>query len=140
MGQEGHVWTRASARPSCPQPGAGWLGCCLAWRCWAWRCPATRPPAPIPTPSPSSSGTLSDRRLKTDIRYLRTTADGIRLYAFRYRGADPTTYVGVMAQDLLGTEYAAAVILGTDGYYGVDYARLGLRMLTWDEWSSAPVR
>lgn len=42
----------------------------------------------------------SDRRLKRDIRHVATRSDGLRLYAFKYLW-DDTTYVGVMAQDLL---------------------------------------
>jgi hypothetical protein len=33
-----------------------------------------------------------------------------------------------------------AVMRGADGFLRVDYAQLGLRMMTWDEWQTAPSR
>ena len=75
----------------------------------------------------------SDLRLKQDIVPLARLDNGIGLYRFRYRGGDPTTYVGVMAQEVV--EIApSAVIRGRDGYLRVDYDRLGLEFMTWDEW------
>ena len=58
---------------------------------------------------------------------------GIGVYRFRYRGTDHTTYVGVMAQEVQ-TILPNAVSRGRDGYLRVDYDRLGLEFLTWDEW------
>ncbi len=89
--------------------------------------PAGAPPPGVP-PAPS------DRRLKTQIQHIETLHDGIRLYSFKYIWGGPT-YIGVMAQDLLLT-HPKAVILGRDGYYSVDYAQLGLTMLTETEWHS----
>jgi len=42
----------------------------------------------------------------------------------------------VMAQEVAATR-PDAVQQGADGYLRVDYARLGLRMQTWDEWVAA---
>jgi hypothetical protein len=73
---------------------------------------------------------VSDRRLKRDVRLLLTLPNGVKLYAFRYLWSD-TTYVGVMAQDLLrNAAWRAAVIPQKDGHFAVDYAALGLRMTT----------
>ena len=59
----------------------------------------------------------SDRRLKRNIKRLATLAHGIKLYSFNYLWSD-TTYVGVMAQDLLAVaRWADAVHLGSDGFY-----------------------
>jgi len=78
--------------------------------------------------------TDSDMRLKRDIRYLETLDNGIRLYAFRYLW-DEAVHVGVMAQDLLkNPRYRFAVIPSQNGYYRVDYGRLGLRMVSMAEW------
>jgi hypothetical protein len=44
-------------------------------------------------------------------------------------------YVGVMAQEVAAIA-PAAVIQGADGYLRVDYDRLGLRLVTWDEWAA----
>ena len=30
-----------------------------------------------------------------------------------------------------------AVLLGPDGFLRVDYTKLGLRLMTWDEWEEA---
>jgi len=75
----------------------------------------------------------SDICLKEDIVPLGRLDNGIGLYRFRYRGGDHTTYVGVMAQDVQ-TIVPDAVSRGRDGYLLVDYDRLGLRFLTWEEW------
>jgi hypothetical protein len=38
-----------------------------------------------------------------------------------------------MAQDLIG-QYDNALIMSDDGFYLVDYAKLGLKMTTLDQW------
>lgn len=79
---------------------------------------------------------ISDRRFKRDIRPLATTATGIQLYAYRYIWSD-TFFVGVMAQDLLASaQWRDAVVENGNGYYQVNYAALGLRMATLDEWEA----
>ena len=82
-----------------------------------------------------TSKTISDIRLKRDVDALGQHADGINLYRFRYLWSD-TLHVGVMAQEVAATR-PDAVQQGADGYLRVDYARLGLRMRTWDEWVAA---
>ncbi len=78
---------------------------------------------------------VSDIRLKRDIAALSQYAAGINLYRFRYLWSD-TVHVGVMAQEVAAAR-PDAVRQGADGYLRVDYARLGLRMRTWDEWAAA---
>lgn len=68
----------------------------------------------------------SDIRLKTDIHRIGTTVLGLPLYRFQYRN-QIGVYVGVMAQDVLKVE-PSAVSIGADGYYMVDYGRLGFAM------------
>ena len=75
------------------------------------------PPPPPPT---------SDIRLKTDIQLVGTTAHNLPLYAFRYIGNDDQ-YEGVMAQDVLKA-MPAAVSVGEDGYYRVNYEMLGIEL------------
>jgi hypothetical protein len=63
--------------------------------------------------------------------------NGLKLYSFQYRRDPTTTYVGVLAQNLLESEnreFRDAVIVGSDGYYAVKYDELGLKMFTLDEW------
>jgi hypothetical protein len=82
------------------------------------------------------SGGASDARLKRDITQLATRDDGLPIYSFRYLWDDEVR-VGVMAQDLLRNEaWAPAVVTKEGGYLFVDYARLGLRMATLDEWQA----
>jgi hypothetical protein len=82
----------------------------------------------------------SDRRLKTHVNHAGGTAEGLNLYSFRYIGEDHE-FRGVMAQELLADEHNRdAVELGADGYYRVDYARLGLASLASDEMRAAGER
>lgn len=76
----------------------------------------------------------SDQRLKRNITLIETLANGIKLYSFKYLWSD-TTYVGVIAQELLGTSFASAVS-EHDGYYKVDYNKLGFDLVTLDEYLS----
>ena len=79
--------------------------------------------------------TRSDTRLKTDIVCVGKLDNGLSLYRFRYLWSD-TFYVGVMAQEVERV-VPDAVSRGDDGYLRVNYDRLGLRFLTWDEWVAA---
>ena len=80
----------------------------------------------------------SDIRLKRDITKLTQLDNGLYLYRFRYIWSD-TFYVGVMAQEVEGV-VPDAVVRGPDGYLRVNYARLGLRFMTWDDWLAAHER
>ena len=75
---------------------------------------------------------LSDARVKRDITPLAKRENGLQLYRYRYAWSD-TLYVGVLAQEVLEVA-PSAVLRGADGYLRVDYARLGLRLQTWEEW------
>ena len=77
----------------------------------------------------------SDIRLKRDITQVGELDNGIGLYRYRYLWSD-TIYVGVMAQEVAEV-MPKAVQHGADGYMRVDYARLGLRVQTWDQWVAA---
>lgn len=68
----------------------------------------------------------SDIRLKEDIVPAGVAGNGLPLYSFRYRGQQGR-YEGVMAQDVLQV-WPDAVTSGPDGYYRVDYAKLGLKL------------
>ena len=70
----------------------------------------------------------SDLRLKEDVRYLTTLDNGLRIYAFRYRG-DQRYFTGVLAQDVAANpKFAHAVNQGAHGFLMVDYAKLGLEI------------
>lgn len=66
----------------------------------------------------------SDIRLKEDITSVGSSAEGFPLYTFRYRGQQGL-YQGVMAQDVMKTR-PDAVIVDEDGFYMVDYGKLGI--------------
>jgi hypothetical protein len=83
----------------------------------------------------------SDIDLKRDIVKLGELTSAIGLYRYRYLDSDQF-YVGVMAQEVAAF-MPDAVGLMPDGYHlRVIYARLGLRLMTWEEWvaggSAAP--
>jgi hypothetical protein len=96
--------------------------------------------ASAPTPAPP---TESDARLKMNITPVAMLPNGLTLYSYQFR-RDPTmTYVGVLAQDLLNSEnceFRGAVIVGTNGYYAVNYDALDLKMLTLDEWHAVSIQ
>lgn len=75
---------------------------------------------PLPPPLPS------DVRLKTEIERVGSTVLGLPLYRFRYHTGQER-FEGVMAQDVLKVD-PEAVVTGDDGFYRVDYARLGIAM------------
>jgi hypothetical protein len=68
----------------------------------------------------------SDVRLKTDIEKVGTTLYGLPLYHFCYK-TGPERFEGVMAQDVLEV-MPDAVVTGEDGFYRVNYGRLGISM------------
>ncbi|WP_417248142.1 tail fiber domain-containing protein [Celeribacter sp.] len=84
---------------------------------------------------------LSDMRLKRSIALLGELGNGIPVYSFKYRDDmletrnldTKTTFVGVMAQDLLA-EHADAIVTLQNGYYAVRYDRIGFEMQSYDEW------
>jgi hypothetical protein len=75
---------------------------------------------------------VSDVRAKKDIAPVGKLENGLGLYRFSYIGGDKI-FVGVMAQEVEAIR-PDAVIRDDAGYLRVNYARLGLRMRTWEEW------
>jgi len=88
------------------------------------------------TAAPTTTGNifLSDIRSKTDIEPLGLSHNGHKLYKFVYvNDHSAKAYVGVMAQNLLD-KHSDAVVVDDDGYYRVRYDKLGLRMISLEEW------
>jgi hypothetical protein len=78
-----------------------------------------------PDPGPEFP-TVSDARLKRDVRPVAMLPNGLQTYAFRYWN-DERVFVGVMAQDLLADPRHAHAVQVVDGrYFAVDLAALGL--------------
>ena len=65
----------------------------------------------------------SDNRLKENIQLVGKSEKGLNIYQFNYIGQDGL-YEGVMAQELLGTEFETAAVLTESGLYEVDYSKL----------------
>ena len=81
---------------------------------------------------------VSDVRVKRDITLVGRLDDGLGLYRYRYLWSD-TVYVGVMAQEVAFV-HPDAVVQDLDGYLRVDYSRLGLKLMTEQEWDALHTR
>lgn len=66
---------------------------------------------------------MSDKRVKRNVQYLRTTKDGLRIYTFQYLWS-PATFVGVIAQEVKKLVPEAVVKVGR--FFWVDYSKLNL--------------
>jgi hypothetical protein len=69
----------------------------------------------------------SDRRLKNIIRKIGTSPLGINIYEFTYKFNSHQIYVGVIAQELIGTEFESALVDDKNGYYAVDYSKIDVK-------------
>ena len=75
-------------------------------------------------------GFLSDVRVKDNIQLLEEGKGGDpNIYSFSYKWDKDTKWRGVMAQELIGTEHSDAVSINAEGFYMVDYTRLGFPMV-----------
>jgi hypothetical protein len=91
----------------------------------------------IPNGGPMSwsapgSWSLSDIRLKRDIVKVGQLDNGLALYRYKYLATE-REYVGVMAQDVQKV-MPDAVQTASDGFLRVNYAKLGIKAQTWDEY------
>jgi hypothetical protein len=77
-------------------------------------------------------GRRSDIRLKHDIALLGRLDNGLGIYRFSYNGSNKM-YVGVLAQEVVEVRPDAA-ILGRDGYWRVNYEKLGIKFETYQDW------
>jgi len=65
----------------------------------------------------------SDIRLKTNIELIGTK-DGLNIYSWSYSWNTFKRFSGVIAQELLNTNYKSALNVDSNGYYFVDYSQL----------------
>lgn len=65
----------------------------------------------------------SDKRLKKNIKHV-DTVDGINVYEYNYLWNEAKRFVGVIAQELVGTKYEKALMQDSNGFYAVDYSLL----------------
>ena len=66
-------------------------------------------------------------------------ANGLGLYRSAHGYADKV-FVGVLAQEVARVMPDAVRRAPDDGYLQVDYARVGVPMMTWNEWVEAGQR
>lgn len=64
---------------------------------------------------------MSDKRLKTDIKKVGKTNDGLPVYTYKYKG-DDKTQMGVMAQDVEKKNPSAVQTIG--GFKAVNYSKV----------------
>jgi len=72
---------------------------------------------------------LSDLRTKRNIRYIRRSPRGLKVYRYSYCWDPAEEYEGVMAQDLLqSSTYKHAVHMLPCGLYAVDYSCIDVKL------------
>jgi hypothetical protein len=82
-------------------------------------------------------GLAADERILADVAAVGTLGNGLRVHAFRYMWEDQVR-VGVLAQDVLArNDLKQHVLTLANGLLGVDYAALGLRSATLQQWQEA---
>lgn len=74
----------------------------------------------------------SDERLKQNIKFLGTR-EGINIYSYNYTWDTETKYIGVMAQEILQSEYSHAIEVDEQGFFRVHYDRLPNNGELWSE-------
>jgi hypothetical protein len=82
----------------------------------------------------------SDMNLKKNIKYSHTLPRGLRIYTFEFNDDFVSAqqenfnddysgkWQGILAQDLLGTEYEDCLNLREDGFFEVNYTKLNLEL------------
>jgi len=68
----------------------------------------------------------SDERLKENIKLIDTRGD-LNVYSYTYLWDKTKTFMGVIAQELLGTKYESALGKDSNGFYFVDYSQLPVK-------------
>jgi hypothetical protein len=95
------------------------------------------PPRTLQLNGKCEIGIPSDIRLKRDIVLIKRTENGLGLYRYRYLWSEEF-YVGVMAQEVAEIR-PDAVMRGIDGFLRVNYDKLGLKFMKFEEWIVAAV-
>ena len=69
----------------------------------------------------------SDVRLKENVEFIEIQ-NGLNIYSWNYVWDKHSTYRGVLAHELVGTQYSCSLTLDPAGYYMVDYNQLPVAM------------
>jgi len=72
---------------------------------------------------------FSDSELKTDIKLIGQSPSGINIYSFKFKEDLTKTYQGVIAEELLNSQFKDAVTTSEDGYLVVDYSLIDVEFL-----------
>jgi hypothetical protein len=88
-------------------------GWCWPGACWDWYCSGCYFCDQKP----------SDISFKENLNLIGKSPLGINIYQFNYIGEEGL-YEGIIAQELIGTEYESALSLNADGKYLVDYSKI----------------
>lgn len=105
----------------CDSQCGNWYSCGSGGICAA--CHKSNPGCPACSSVFYTSYFCSDMRLKENIVLVGTSEKGINIYQFNYIGENEL-YQGVMAQDLVETEFKNALCIDDNGMYMVDYSKL----------------
>jgi hypothetical protein len=66
----------------------------------------------------------SDKRFKNIIKMIGKSNSGINIYLYTYTFDNTQVYQGVIAQELIGTQWSDALLLDNNGFYSVDYSKI----------------
>jgi len=66
----------------------------------------------------------SDKRVKNIIKKIGISDNGINIYLFTYHFDPSTIYQGIIAQELIGSNYEKALHVDKSGLYSVDYSMI----------------
>jgi hypothetical protein len=82
------------------------------------------------------NGSKSDKRLKKNIEFLYEQPNGLKIYQYEFRNSiilkQPELegkWQGVIAQDLIDTKFENALTLEDDGFFMVNYDKLGFKQI-----------
>jgi len=71
----------------------------------------------------------SDRRLKENLKLISQSPKGINIYEFNFRSDPSKKYQGVVADELIGTEFENAVSTNDKGFLVVDYSLIDVKFI-----------
>jgi len=71
----------------------------------------------------------SDIRLKVILEIIGVSKSGLNIYLFRYISDPERVYQGVIAQELLDSNFSFAVYTNSNGFYQVDYSQIDVEFV-----------
>lgn len=78
----------------------------------------------------------SELRVKNNIKKLKTLDNGLSVFSYKFHH-DTNTYVGLMADDVARhKQFKRHVVHMGDGFFTIDYEKIGLHQVTLDQWNT----